>query len=195
MKKPDIDIDTQTSFSPEQIFPKWLRGMVDNHGKVKPHICGVYPQTIPEHPTVKGIAAIPYEDAEELGFVKLDFLHLSFLDIFSSHEELGVLLEVEPDWTLLQNSSIVEKLFQLSKHADILMQVKPTSVEDLADVLALIRPGKRDLLPFYLKDRATCRRSLFTKVGEEYAFKKSHATGYALVIVLQLHLLGAGVEM
>ena len=84
------------------------------------------------------------------------------------------------------------KLFQLSKHGDVLDAVRPRSVEELADVLALIRPGKKQLLKLYLSQREATRRILYAKDESGYSFKKSHAIAYALVITLQLHLISTG---
>ena len=98
----------------------------------------------------------------------------------------------EPDWSLLQVPSTWEKLFQLAKHGDLLQKVKPRSVEELADCMALIRPGKKGLLGLYLKEREACRRGLYAKGDEGYSFKRSHALAYSLVVVLQLHLIQQG---
>ncbi len=195
MQNPDIDIDTQSNFSPEFYFKNWLRGMIENQGKIKPHPCGFYPQNIPSHPTLteQNLAAIPFEEAEVFGFIKLDFLHLSVYDVFETREDIEVLINEEPDWDLLEREDVVENLFQLSRHFDVVKKIKPRSVQELADVLALIRPAKKGLIPLYMTDRESVRATLFQKNGTEYAFKKSHATGYALVIVLQLHLFGAGI--
>ena len=103
------------------------------------------------------------------------------------------LLKIEPDWGLLLVPSEQVKLFQLSKHGDVLNAVKPRSIEELADVLALIRPGKKQLLKLYMTQRESTRRILYAKDESGYSFKKSHAIGYAMVIVLQLHLISTGV--
>ena len=115
---------------------------------------------------------------------------------FSSHDEIKELIKHPPDWTLLKIPSVVDQLFQLSRHYDLVSQVAPTSVIELADCLALIRPQKRFLLKYYLQDRVKFRPELykFEKHDEGYAFKKSHAIAYALVVILQLHLIKFGVK-
>ena len=196
MNQADIDIDLPTNFKPEKVFPNWVKAVVydaDNKS-VKPHPCGVYPQKIARDPST-GLSAIPYNLAEELGYIKLDFLHLSIYDHFSSRKEILELLEMEPDWNLLLSPSIVSKLFQLANHFETVSKIKPRSTEELADVLALIRPGKKSLIGLYIKDKVACRRMLYAKSeGDEYSFKKSHAISYALVIQLQLHLISLGFE-
>lgn len=160
-----------------------------NNGELQGHPCGIHPHNIPID-ALTGLAAIPYKDAEALGYYKLDFLHLSAYDIFDSRQEIEYLLELEPHWELLQVPSVVEGLFQLGKHADLLSKIKPTSLEDLADALALIRPGKQHLLDLYLKHKDVGRRALWTKGENGYTFKKSHAISYAMVIKLQLLIAG-----
>lgn len=160
-------------------------------GQLAPHPCGVYPQTIPTDP-VTGLAAIPYDAAEDLGYFKIDFLHLNVYQFFSTRAEIEELLAKEPDWTLLQLPSNHAKLFQLANHGELLQKLKPSNILELADVLALIRPGKRNLVPLYQKDKEMARRLLWAKGDEGYAFKKSHALGYSYVIWLQLHLIEQG---
>ena len=187
----DVDIDTATSFNPQRIFP-WTKASVVKNDQLSPHPCGVYPQRVPVDP-LSGLAAIPYDKAEDLGYFKIDFLHLSVYDHFSSREEIDELLSIEPDWGLLLVPEEQKKLFQLSNHGDVLTAVKPKSIEELADVLALIRPGKKKLVKLYISQKEACRRILYAKDESGYSFKKSHAIAYAMVIVLQLHLISTGV--
>jgi DNA polymerase III alpha subunit len=187
----DVDIDTPTSFKPGTLFP-WTRASIVKNGEMGPHPCGYYPQNIPADQITK-LSAVPYGDAEELGYMKIDFLHLGVYDYFETREEIDALLEEEPDWGLLLIPSEQVKLFQLAKHGDILTAVKPKCIEELADVLALIRPGKKQLVKLYHSQRDATRRILYAKDESGYSFKKSHAIAYALVIVLQLHLISAGI--
>lgn len=186
----DVDIDLQTTFDPKKLFP-WARASLVKNEELCPHPCGVHPQEIPVDP-ITGLAAIPYKEAEELGFAKIDFLHLHIYDYFNSRDEIDELLEVEPDWGLLTIPTEQKKLFQLSNHGDILTAVKPKSIEELADVLALIRPGKKQFVKLYNTQREATRRILYAKDENGYSFKKSHAVAYAMVIVLQLHLISSG---
>jgi DNA polymerase III alpha subunit len=187
----DIDIDCPTNFVPGKLF-SWARACTVKNKELRPHPCGYYPQNIPRDQITK-LSAIPYEEAEELGYLKTDFLHLSVYDHFETREEIDALLEEEPDWGLLLVPSEQVKLFQLAKHGDILTAVKPKCVEELADVLALIRPGKKQLLKLYQSQKESTRRILYAKDESGYSFKKSHAIAYSLVVVLQLHLISAGI--
>lgn len=183
----DVDIDVSSTFDRE-IFP-WTRASLVRDEVLRPHPCGLYPQAIPIDPVTK-LAAIPYSSAEELGYMKIDFLHLNVYQLFSSRAEIEELLTKEPDWTLLQLPSNHCKLFQLANHGDLLLKLKPASILELADVLALIRPGKKQLVGLYTKDREMTRSLLWSSSEDgSYSFKKSHALGYAYVLVLQLHLI------
>lgn len=187
----DIDIDFQTSFDPRKVFGQAVAAsMVKNDDLVK-HPCGHYFQNIPVDP-VTSLAAIPYEEAELLGFFKIDFLHLSLLDAFESKTQIRQLLQKEPNWDLLQDSDCVSRLFQLSKHGELLRSVKPRSVQQVADCIALIRPGKKHLLSSYLEDPEGTRKILYQRETAGYSFKRSHAISYALTVVLQLHLIESG---
>lgn len=155
------------------------------------HPCGVYPQRIAVDP-VTGLAAIPFKEAEELGFLKVDFLHLSVYQHFKARSEIEELLQKEPDWSLLQVPSVQAKLFQLAKHGDLLSDLKPRSILELADIMALIRPGKKQFIGLYKKEREVARRVLYAKDESGYSFKRSHSYAYSYVVWLQLHLIEQG---
>lgn len=185
----DIDIDLQRSFKPATIFPTVVRASMIQKDNLVPHPCGHYLQTIAVD-SVTNLAAIPYSIAEDLGYFKFDFLHLSVLDHFSSKQEIRTLLKLEPNWKLLNDKPTVEKLFHIKQHYDLVNKISPTTIQDLADCIALIRPGKKQLLQRYLNDKPLIRNTeLYTKTDGQYSFKRSHAISYAMTIVLQLHLV------
>jgi hypothetical protein len=188
----DIDIDFPTTFDPLELFEAVRASMVKNN-KLAKHPVGVYFQNIPTD-SITGLAAIPYDRAEELGYFKIDFLHLTLLDYFESKEQIRKLMKIPPDWSLLEDEQVVSKLFQIHKHHKTIQKVKPKSVQELADVIALIRPGKRYLLPVYLENKEATREELYAKPDDgSIYFKKPHAVAYALTIVLQLHLIKGGI--
>ena len=190
----DIDIDCPTNFDPTKIFKGAVRASILKDKKLTPHPCGVYFQAVPTDP-LTGLSAVPYSEAEELGCFKVDFLHLHVYDHFTSRSEIKELLKYDPDWDLLKIPSVVEQLFQVSKHYDLLQQVKPHSILEIGDCLALIRPQKRFILQYYLRDPVKYRDELYKQEAEGgYSFKKAHAIAYALVIVLQLHLIKGGIK-
>jgi len=190
----DIDIDFRTDFDPLDYFPHAVRASTVEKDKLKKHPVGVYLQDIPKD-KITGLSAIPYKQAEKIGYFKIDFLHILLLDTFESKAEIRALIKIEPDWTLLEDQEIVEKLFQIHSHYDIVARVKPQSVIEIADVMALIRPAKRPLLEAYIKNRNVVRKELYTKPDNpnSYYFKRSHSIAYAMNIVLQLHLIKAGI--
>ncbi len=189
----DVDIDLKPNFDPLKYFKEAVRAsMVKNNELVK-HPAGAYFQSIPVD-SITGLAAIPYEQAEEAGYFKIDFLHLSTLDYFDNKQQVRTLLKKEPDWLLLQSPDVVSKLFQIHKHYNLLVQMKPTSVQELADVIAIVRPSKRQLLKSYLKDKEAVRPFLYRQRDDDKSsFRRSHSIAYALTIVLQLHLIKAGI--
>lgn len=188
----DIDIDFPVNFQPTTIFKDAVVASMVKENELVKHPCGHYFQAIPIDP-VTNLSAIPYEEAEVLGYFKIDFLHLSVLDHFKSKQEIRDLLAKQPDWTLLLHEDNVAKLFQLKRHHQLLREVKPQSVDELADCVALIRPNKKHLLQQYLSNRKKTSPLLYRQSDEDKSsFKRSHAISYALTIVLQLHLIAQG---
>lgn len=183
----DIDIDLKSDFKLERIFPNAIPASTVEKDELKRHLVGAYFQTIPKDP-ITNLAAIPYEQAEELGYLKIDFLNLSLLSHFASKEEVLYFARKEPNWKLLESRKFVEQLFHISKHYDIVQKVKPKSILELADILALIRPGKTILLDKYLKNKKLARKELYTK-RQVSDLRKSHAIAYAINIVINMNLL------
>lgn len=190
----DVDIDFRTDFNPLTVFTQAVpASRVDKDILVK-HQVGIYLQGMPVDPISK-LSAIPFEEAEEIGFIKIDMLHLNILNYFENKHEIRSLLKREPDWNLLKDPDVVVQLFQIKKHFELVTKIRPKSVQELADTIALIRPGKRNLLDMYLKDREVVRNKiLYIKpINDANYFKKSHAISYAFVIILQLHLIKNGI--
>lgn len=187
----DIDIDFKTNFSPLDYFSEATLASRVDKDELKKHQVGVYFQNIPIDPITK-LSAIPYDKAEKLNYFKIDMLHLSILDYFDSKQQIKELIHKEPNWDMLKDPIIVSKLFQIAKHYDLINEVSPTSIQELADCVALIRPGKRYLLKTYNKDRVGIREVLYTKCSAS-DYKRSHAISYAVTIVLQMHLIDSGI--
>jgi len=188
----DIDIDFRTDFDPLDYFKDATRASQVDRGELRKHSAGTYFQSIPKDP-ITGLSAIPFKEAEELGYFKIDCLHLSALDVFESKDEIRQLLTMEPDWTILNEQENVEKLFQLGRQFDVVQIIKPKSIEELCDCLAIFRPGKKHLLRHYRDNKAFIREELYRKPESGYYFKKSHSLAYALTVVLQMHLISAGI--
>jgi hypothetical protein len=182
----DIDIDVTSAFKPEKYFNIVKASIVEKE-ELEQHIVGVYFQNMPKDP-ITGLAAIPYTEAEDEGFTKIDMIHLTLLNHFKSKDEMLKLMECEPKWDLLEDREFVSKLFHLSKQFEIVYKIKPRSVIELADVLCLIRPNKRLLVDKYTKNKEIVRKELYTK-RDNSDLRKSHAVAYALLIVLQMNLI------
>lgn len=185
----DIDIDIPSYVPINKIFPTVIKASQLKGKQLVPHPCGVYFENVPVD-WVTGLSAIPYTSAEEHGFTKIDFLHLSFLNGIQSRTRVLELSKREPDWSLLTNPDVVVTLFQLKNSWEFVDVMKPKSIIELADVLAIIRPSKRHLLRRYVVDRITTRTLLYKDSESDHAaFRKSHAIAYAHVIVMQLNLI------
>ena len=93
----------------------------------------------------------------------------------------------EPDWDMLKDPKIVENLFHLNGHYNIVSKLEPKNIEQLAAVLAIIRPAKRHLMH---KDWLDILKEVWVRPSDgSYFFKKSHAIAYAHAIVVQLNLI------
>lgn len=187
----DIDIDFQSDFDPTKIIEHAIPASRVEGTRLVKHACGHYLQTMPVD-EYTGVAAIPFKEAAQLGFFKVDFLHLSTLNHFKSKTEIRSLVRKEPDWSLLLDPEQVAKLSQIKNSGDLMQRIKPRSVDELADAIALIRPGKRYLLEKYIKQRAAIREELYSPRSDSYCYKRPHALAYALTIVLELHLITQG---
>lgn len=187
----DIDIDISPKTSIDKIFGKGIvkASRIEND-EMKPHPVGYYFQKVPIDKETN-LCAIPYDQAEDEGFFKMDFINNNALSLFESKDQMNNLLKKEPNWSLLMDKDVVDRLFHLAGHYDIVSMVKPKNVLEIADILALIRPGKYKILDKYLKNKKLARKELYT-IREKSHMKKSHAVAYALLIKLQLHLCEQG---
>ena len=182
---PDIDIDFFDRSNALDILEHHI-AMRDQKGQPVKHNTGVYFQPIPHNPFTN-IATIDYKTAEDRGYFKVDFLNVSMYDGVRNETHLKQLLDQEPVWNLLEHEEVVTQLFHISEHHNILKKLKPTSIEELAAVLAIIRPAKRYLLD---KEWDVIRQEVWKRpVDDLYFFKRSHAIAYAAAIVVQLNLI------
>ena len=178
----DIDIDFGDRNSILEIIQHVPASLDGN----KRHNTGIYCHEVPVNP-LTGAASIDYKTAESRGYFKIDFLNVSVYRDIKNNEHLERLMNTEPLWDLLEQDEFVDLLFHISGYGNILRQMKPRSVEQLAAVLAAIRPAKKYLIG---QDWDTIFREVWTKPqGDEYYFKKSHSISYAMVIVVQMNLI------
>ncbi len=186
----DIDIDISSKTKVNIIFPDVILASMVINGELKKHPAGVFFQNIPID-SITGLAAIPYDKASDEGYFKIDFLNLHILDMFDSKEEMRKMLKIDPDWKILEKEKNIKKLFHIANHSNVVMLVKPTSIDALSDILALIRPNKKKLLDKYLMNKESVIDELFKRESPR-DMRRSHTIAYALLIVLQMHLITMG---
>lgn len=186
----DIDIDIKPKTNIQELFETAIPASKVENKKLKQHNVGYHFQNVPVD-KITGLSAIPFTKIDHFEYYKIDMISVNLLDYFNSKEEMIKLQYQEPDWNLLKNKKVVKQLFHLSKHFDTVSKVNPQSIKELADVLALIRPNKIRLLDKYLKNPEKIRPELFTK-RDPKDIRKSHAVPYAILVVLQLHLIKQG---
>jgi hypothetical protein len=181
----DIDID----FADRQQVLDLLNvtpASIIRDGKLTRHNTGVYATDIPVDP-FSGSASLDYQAAEARGYMKLDLLNVHVYKQVRDETHLVKLMQ-EPDWTKLYDSSICAQLIHINNHYDTLLKMpEPVdSIPRLAMFLAVIRPGKRQLIGKTWKDVGL---TVWDKVEGEYSFKKAHAIAYAQLVVVNLNLL------
>lgn len=183
---PDIDIDFADRDHALTFIKHIPAAIKDTNGTFKKHNTGVYCTPIPYNP-VNNLSNIDYKEAEDRGYFKLDFLNVSIYKDVRDEEHLKTLMETEPLWDLLEQDDFSSLLFHVNGHGSILRQMKPTSILQLAAVLAMIRPAKRHLIG---TDWTTVMTTIWTKPEDgEYYFKKAHAVAYAMAVVVQMNLI------
>ena len=179
---PDIDID----FASRDIILSKIQHRAAKLKSGKKHNTGVYVTEIPHNP-VDNISTIEHKAAEERGYFKLDFLNVSIYKDVRNEAHLQQLMEREPQWDLLEHDDFNNLVFHVAGHGNILREMKPKTVEQLAAVLAMIRPAKRHLIG---QTWDTVLKEVWTKpTNGEYYFKKAHAVSYAMAVVVHMNLL------
>jgi len=183
---PDVDIDLKNR---EEVLSKLPHVPASIHRlpNIEKHKSGVYFQKVPKD-HITGWCSLDYKRSEQLGYVKVDLLHNGVYKAVRDPDHLRSLTKTDPDWSLLDHKEVVETLFQLHDHYEVVKQMKPCSLSELAMTIAIIRPAKKHLIG---ESWEKIRAEIWQKdVGEErYQFKMSHSFGYALVIIVQLNLL------
>lgn len=203
MDIPDVDLDVAARGS----VLGHLRGyttasqLSSDKAKLVPHNTGVYFQKIPTDPT-NNLASFPYDEAEALGYYKVDLIPYHIYEGVDNEDHLTELLSIAEsddypwDWFLdhrfFDNTDSKLQITHLARHREVVDQYPPKSVMDVATLIALIRPRKK-----YLIGRSWDEITdvIWKRLPEEetgdrsYFFKKSHAVAFALVVMIHLLLL------
>lgn len=192
---PDVDLDV--------VDREWAIASLDHptnasqlqvrHGKnvLVPHNTGVYLQRILTDP-VTGLASLPYEQAEQAGFFKLDLIRYSVYDRAKNRAELVELSEriAQGDFPWEEFLDPIhygrdDGLTQLGKWLHVVQKYPPNSVEDVACLIAMIRPAKQHLW----RNNASweeVRAQIWLDEPDGYRYKKSHAIAFAYVVCCDL---------
>ena len=187
----DIDIDLANR---EQLLQLIRATPARQHhqGQVRRHNSGVYVTDIPVDP-VHGCAAIDYEQAEQLGYFKIDLLNMSVYQLIKSPEHYEQLLSQEPPWSRLwTDTAWASQLVHVGNYTELLQSMKPDSIPRMAAFISVIRPGKAHLQG---KPWTTVFESVWD--GDDsrgFVFKHAHAIGYAALVALHMNLLNRPVE-
>ena len=184
-----FDFDVDIDMANRDDFLKLVNvtpASIEMDGKFTKHNTGVYFQNIPKFP-LEGYSTIDHKQAEEEGWFKLDVLNNHVYKDVIDEQHLNTLVNTEPMWELFEHEEIVEQLFHINNHFEIVKQHPPKSIDQLAMILAMIRPGKRHLVGKEWKD---IEKNVWVKPKDNtYFFKKSHSYGYAVAIIVQLNLI------
>ena len=184
--KADIDLDFADR---EQILKliKHVPARQNNEGRIRRHNSGVYVTDIPYDP-VLDCAAIDYEQAEDLGYFKLDFLNMGVYQLIQDLEHYQQMLDKDTPWSRLwQDPQWAQQVVHVGNYTDLLGTMKPDSIPRMAAFISVIRPGKA-----HLQNQPWAR--VFESVwdGDDsrgYTFKKSHSISYARLVALHMNLL------
>lgn len=189
MKKITTDVDIDV-FNRDSILKdiECIFGRIDRaDGKFEKHPTGLYFQNIPRDPTTN-IASLDHKVANNYGYFKVDFLNVNMYEGVRNEAHLLELLDRDPPWDFFEFEEVTDKLFHLKGYSRLLTKYKPQSVEDLAMILAIIRPSKA-----YLQQSGwdAIRKDVWVKHSDEdkYFFKRSHSISYSLAIIVNLNLL------
>lgn len=184
--KSDIDID----FADREKILNLLRhtpASIVKDNKASKHNTGVYFTDIPVDPFT-GHASLSHEVAEDLGYIKLDFLNVNLYSRVNSEQHLTELMTREPDWAKLYEREFCEQLIHIGNHYDTLMKMADVvdSIPRMAMFLSVIRPAKRHLIGLPWSEIA---KTVWDKPEDDsYYFKKSHAVAYANLVVVNMNL-------
>lgn len=186
---PDLDVDMSQK-TRDTIIKKLYHipaSKINDKG-INPHGVGVYFCNIP-YDRLTGLASLDYKHAEEdLGYIKIDFLHNSIYDSFDDRQQLFNVMEQEPNWNLLYKKDVVEQLPHINNYFTLLNQLpKIDSIDKLAMFIAIIRPAKKYLISEVTNNGwDSIIDKIWIKEDTGYMYKKSHAVAYALSITVAM---------
>ena len=158
-----------------------------HQGQARHHNSGVYATDIPYDP-VNACAAIDYEQAEQLGYFKIDLLNMTVYQLIQSPEHYKQVLEQDPPWSRLwTDTEWSTQLVHIGNYTELLKSMRPDSIPRMAAFISIIRPGKA-----HLQNQPWDQ--VFESVWDGdssrgFVFKKSHALGYSKLVTLHMNLI------
>ena len=183
----DIDIDFANRDQVLNLLPHTAATIIKDKQATK-HNTGVYFTDIPTDP-FQGFASIDYKQAEDIGYLKLDFLNVSLYNQVESEQHLVELMQQEPDWTRLYDRELCAQLIHVGNHYDTLIKMPEAvdSIPRMAMFISVIRPAKRHLIG---KTWAEVAKTVWERPeADSYYFKKAHAISYSHLVVVHMNLL------
>jgi hypothetical protein len=185
----DIDIDCASRDQALAGVQHICASLHNRVGRLDRHTTGVYFHNVPQDP-VTGLCSVPYKQAEQLGFFKIDILNVHVYEKVRDEAHLIQLMTADFNWDLLGYSEFVSLLIHLHNHADLVARLKPCNIPELAITLALIRPGKAHLIDKCIQQGfASIASEIWQQTNDKFAFKKSHSLGYAMLVKVHAQIL------
>jgi hypothetical protein len=184
----DVDIDLSDR-DRALIGLKHTASSIITKNEIKKHNTGVYFHQVPIDP-VTGACSIDYQDAKEARFYKIDLLNVNVYKDVRDEDHLIKLMTTPPDWKKLYNKEYFSKLIHIGNHYDILCKMPEPldSIDRMAMFLAIIRPGKKELIN---KTWDEISKTVWLKDlnSKNYAFSKAHAIAYAHLLIVHMNLI------
>jgi uncharacterized protein (DUF1697 family) len=183
----DIDIDFADRDQILQLIKHTPAAMIRDDQTQK-HNTGVYVNPIPADP-FSGFSNIDYQQAEDLGYVKLDLLNVNVYRLIKNEQHLKDLIATEPMWEMLEHKEFVQQIIHINNHYDLLKKMPEpvNSIARMAMFLSIIRPAKRNLAGLPWSEVA---KTVWGKPSNDaYFFKKSHAISYSQLVAVHMNLL------
>ena len=158
-----------------------------HQGQVRRHNSGIYATDIPYDP-VNACAAIDYEQAEQLGYFKIDLLNMTVYQLIRDPAHYQALLAQEPPWSRLWTDPVwAGQLVHIGNYTELLKNMRPDSIPRMAAFISIIRPGKAHLQNLSWDQVFGSVWDGDTSRG--FVFKQSHAISYAALVALHMNLL------
>ncbi len=132
----DIDIDFADRDSVLKLI-QYTSAQQITQGQVRRHNSGVYVTDIPYDP-INNCAAIEYDQAEQRGYFKIDFLNMSVYQLIKNPEHYQEMLIATPPWDRLwQDTEWAKQLVHVGNYTDLLKNMRPSTVPQMAAFISM----------------------------------------------------------